>query len=256
MSSYSTFAQYYDELTQNVDYAERAEYFCGLLNSLRHPADLVLDLACGTGSLTLQLKKRGLDVYGADASYEMLSVAQQKAAEAEQEILFLCQPMQKLDLYGTVDTVICALDSINHLTSERDVLAAFRRVSLFLNPGGYFLFDMNTLYKHREVLANHIFLYDTDHVYCVWQNHYEEKTDRVGIHLDFFGKEGALYRRSSEHFYERAYSIEKIGELLHTAGLTLTACYDDCSMEPPRPDSERVVVVARKEPISESEKEL
>lgn len=255
MSSYTTFAQYYDQLTQNVNYGERAEYFCGLLKSLSHSPGLVLDLACGTGSLTLQLKQRGLDVYGADASFEMLSIAQQKAADAEQQILFLCQSMQKLDLYGTVDTVICALDSINHLTTEKDVLAAFRRVSLFLNPGGYFLFDMNTQYKHREVLADHVFVYDTEHVFCVWQNHYDEKTDRVSIDLDFFGKEGAVYHRSSEHFYEKAYSTDKISELLHTAGLSLVACYDDCSFLPPKPNSERVVVVARKEPIKETEKE-
>lgn len=253
MSSYSTFAQYYDSLTYNVDYAKRADYFCRLMDSLGHSPGLVLDLACGTGSLTVELKKRGLDVYGADGSFEMLSVAQQKAADLGQDILFLCQPMQKLDLYGTVDTVICALDSINHLTSEHDVLAAFRRVSLFLNPGGYFLFDLNTLYKHRHVLANHVFLYDTDSVYCVWQNHYEEKTERVGITLDFFGKEGALYRRSSEHFYERAYSAEKVNELLYSAGLEPVAYYDDCSTDLPRPDSERVVVAARKITLPEKD---
>ena len=100
------------------------------------------------------------------------------------------------------DTVICALDSINHLTLEKDVQAAFDRVSLFLNPGGWFLFDVNTVYKHRYVLADNVFLYDTDEVYCVWQNHYEEKNDRVGIQLDFFGREGSLYRRSGEHFYD------------------------------------------------------
>ena len=98
----------------------------------------------------------------------MLSVARQKAAESGLDLLFLCQKMQKLDLYGTVDTVICALDSINHLTLEKDVQAAFDRVSLFLNPGGWFLFDVNTVYKHRYVLADNVFLYDTDEVYCVW----------------------------------------------------------------------------------------
>ena len=249
MSGYSVFAQYYDDLTQNVNYGQRAGYFCDLLSYLKHPAGLVLDLACGTGSLTIELMKRGLDVYGADGSCAMLSAAQQKAAEEDLSILFLCQSMQKLDLYGTVDTVICALDSINHLTSEQEVLAAFRRVSLFLNPGGYFIFDMNTLYKHRHVLANQTFVYDTESVYCVWQNHYEEKTDRVGISLDFFGKEGSLYRRSSEHFYERAYSTEKIQELLCTAGLKPVACYEDLSFLPPGPDCERVVVVAKKEII-------
>lgn len=247
MSAYSSFALYYDVLTENVNYAQRAEYFCGLLSHLNHPAGLTLDLACGTGSLTLELKKRGLDIYGVDGSSAMLSVAQQKAYDAELNILFLRQQMQQLDLFGTIDTVFCALDSINHLTAEKEVLAAFRRVSLFLNPGGYFIFDMNTLYKHRHILSNEVFVYDTDQVYCVWQNHYEEKTDRVGIHLDFFGREGSVYQRSTEHFYERAYSVERIEELLRTAGLTPCACYDDLSFLPPRPDSQRLVLVARKE---------
>lgn len=247
MSAYSSFALYYDVLTENVNYAQRADYFCGLLEHLNHPAGLTLDLACGTGSLTLELKKRGLDIYGVDSSAAMLSVAQQKACEQELEVLFLRQQMQRLDLFGTVDTVICALDSINHLTAEKDILATFRRVSLFLNPGGYFIFDMNTLYKHRHILSNEVFVYDTEEVYCVWQNHYEEKTERVGIQLDFFGREGAVYHRSSEHFYERAYSVECIEELLQKAGLALYACYDELTFSAPRPDSERLVLVAKKE---------
>ena len=187
--SYASFAQYYDSLTHNVEYVRRADYLCTLLAHLGHASGLTLDLACGTGSLTVELAKRGMDIYGIDGSADMLSVARQKAAESGLDLLFLCQKMQKLDLYGTVDTVICALDSINHLTLEKDVQTAFDRVSLFMNPGGWFLFDVNTVYKHRHVLADNIFLYDTDEVYCTWQNHYEEKNDRVSIQLDFFGRE-------------------------------------------------------------------
>lgn len=246
MSAYASFALYYDDLTRDVRYGERADYFCRLLSRFGHPAGITLDLACGTGSLTIELKKRGLDVYGIDGSMEMLSVAQQKAAEEGLSILFLYQQMQRIDLYGTVDTVICALDSVNHLTSEKDVLAAFRRVSLFLNRGGYFIFDMNTLYKHRAVLADRVFVYDTEKVYCVWQNHYEEKTDRVGISLDFFGREGGLYSRSSARFFERAYEPSKIRELLKSAGLEPAAVYDDMSFLPPVKESQRLVVVSRK----------
>jgi ubiquinone/menaquinone biosynthesis C-methylase UbiE len=252
VSAYSSFALYYDELTGNVDYAGRADYLCRLLTRMNHSSGITLDLACGTGSLTLELKKRGIDVYGIDGSAAMLSVAQQKAAEQGMSVLFLCQQMQGIDLYGTVDTVVCTLDSINHLTSEKDVLAAFRRVSLFLNPDGLFVFDMNTLYKHRTVLSNHIFVYDTDPVYCVWQNHFEEKTDRVGIQLDFFARDGGVYRRSSEHFFERAYEPRKIGELLKTAGLETIAVYDDMSFEPSQPESERLVVVSKKTPQIEN----
>jgi SAM-dependent methyltransferase len=244
--SYSTFAQYYDCLTQNVDYARRAEYFCTLLDKLDHPAGITLDLACGTGSLTIELAKRGLDVYGIDGSPSMLSVAQQKAADAGLKILFLCQQMQSIDLYGTVDTVICALDSINHLTGESDVQKTFDRVSLFLNPGGYFIFDINTIYKHKYVLANNTFVYDTEDVYCVWQNRYEEKTNRVAISLDFFGRHGKEYLRSSEHFYERAYPTEWIVSALKKAGLEVVGLYDDLSFQKPNDKTERQIVAAIK----------
>lgn len=244
--SYSSFARYYDCLTQNVEYEKRADYFCRILAFLHHSPGITLDLACGTGSLTVALAKRGLDVYGIDGSPAMLSVAQQKAAENDLNLLFLCQQMQSIDLYGTVDTVICTLDSINHLTGEADVLKTFRRVSLFLDPEGVFIFDVNTVYKHRNVLANQVFVYDTDEVYCVWQNRLEEKTNRVGITLDFFGRDGNTYTRSSEHFYERAYPMERIALLLSRAGLEAVHVFDDLSLEPPREDSQRIVIVAKK----------
>ena len=244
--SYASFAQYYDSLTQNVEYARRAEYLCALMEHLGHRPGLTLDLACGTGSLTIALAERGIDVYGIDGSADMLSVARQKAAESGLDLLFLCQKMQKLDLYGTVDTVICALDSINHLTLEKDVQAAFDRVSLFLNPGGWFLFDVNTVYKHRYVLANNVFLYDTDEVYCVWQHHYEEKNDRVGNQLDFFGREGSLSRRSGDHFYERAYPPEQLRHMLEEAGFDKVYRFGDLSLQEPGEREERVVYAARK----------
>ena len=244
--SYASFAQYYDSLTHNVEYARRADYLCTLLAHLGHAPRLTLDLACGTGSLTVELAKRGMDIYGIDGSADMLSVARQKAAESGLDLLFLCQKMQKLDLYGTVDTVICALDSINHLTLEKDVQTAFDRVSLFMNPGGWFLFDVNTVYKHRHVLADNIFLYDTDEVYCIWQNHYEEKNDRVSIQLDFFGREGNLYHRSGEHFYERAYPQEQLLHMLNQAGFDVVYRFADLSLEEPGEQEERVVFAARK----------
>jgi ubiquinone/menaquinone biosynthesis C-methylase UbiE len=248
--SYSSFAQYYDCLTRNVEYEKRADYFCRVLEHLHHSPGITLDLACGTGSLTVALAKRGLDVYGIDGSPAMLSVAQQKAEENGLNLLFLCQKMQNIDLYGTVDTVICALDSINHLTSEADVLKAFQRVSLFLDPDGVFIFDMNTVYKHKCVLSNQVFVYDMDKVYCVWQNRLEEKTSRIGITLDFFGRDGNVYHRSSERFYERAYRMEQIVSLLARAGLEAVCAFDDLSFVPPREDSERIVIAAKK--ISEN----
>ncbi len=244
--SYSSFASFYDSLTYNVEYEKRADYLCSLIERYQHDAGITLDLACGTGSLTVALAKRGLDVYGIDGSPSMLSIAQQKAAENELNILFLCQQMQSIDLYGTVDTVFCSLDSINHITNENDVLKTFERVSLFLNPDGYFIFDINTIYKHKHVLGDQVFVYDTDDVYCVWQNRYEEKSNRVGITLDFFGREGNAYYRSSEHFYERAYSTEHIVSLLEKAGMETVGLFDDLTFDSPKEETQRIVVVAKK----------
>lgn len=246
MKGYSCFADYYDRLTQNVGYPQRAEYLCSLFAHLGHEPGLLLDLACGTGSLTLELKKRGIDCYGIDASPEMLSIAQQKAAQVGESMLFLCQDMRDIDLYGTVDTVLCCLDSINHLTSAKDVLRTFERVSLFLNPGGYFIFDVNTIYKHREVLANNTFVYDTEAVFCVWQNTLTESTCKVQIHLDFFERDGNCYYRKQEDFSERAYAHEAIADMLKKAGLTLVACYADESFREPVEDTQRIFYVARK----------
>ena len=134
--AYEVFADYYDRLTGNVEYKKRAEYILDLLKKHNHPAGLTLDLACGTGSLTLELKKMGVDIYGIDGSPDMLSVALQKAADEGEQILYLCQRMQSIDLYGTIDTCICTLDSINHITDIKDVQKAFQKVSFVMNPGG------------------------------------------------------------------------------------------------------------------------
>lgn len=247
MSSYAAFADYYDALTQNVDYNRYADYLCQILERERHDAGITLDLACGTGSLTLALFDRGLDVYGIDGSPDMLSIAQQKAADQEKQILFLCQKMQKIDLYGTVNTVFCVLDSINHMTAEQDVQNTFARVSLFLDPGGYFVFDVNTVYKHAQVLANNTFVYDTDAVYCVWQNQYQGgETHLVDITLDFFAQENQVYYRSGEQFRERAYPVEQLQSMLEQAGLETVAIYDEMTFDPPKADSQRLVFVTKK----------
>lgn len=244
--SYSVFAKYYDALTENVEYAKRADYFLELMERLEHSPGLTLDLACGTGSLTLELFRRGLDIYGIDASVSMLSEARAKCAEQGADILFLCQKMQKLDLYGTIDTVLCSLDSLNHLAGKEQLRAAFSRISFFMNPGGYFVFDLNTVYKHQKILGNNTFVYDTDAVFCVWQNTFYPAAARVDIHLDFFERENAVYRRSSEEFSEWAYELPEVLSLLHEAGFASVEIYDELTFEPPQAESERLVFAARK----------
>lgn len=248
MSAYASFAPYYDSLMRGAGYAERADYLCALWERFGHVPGLTLDLACGTGSLTIALAGRGIDIYGIDGDPAMLSEAMQKADAAGLSLLFLCQKMQELDLYGTVDTVICTLDGLNHLPGERDLRKTLERVSLFMNPGGYFVFDMNTIYKHREVLGNNTFVYDTEEVFCVWQNARNADSDRVSITLDFFEKEaGNCYRRSGTHFYERAYPQETLAALLEDAGFIVRGIFEDLTFEPPGPQCERIVVAAQKQ---------
>lgn len=244
--SYSYFAQYYDKLTENVNYAEKADYFFHLMEKHQHAFGVTLDLACGTGSLTIELKKRGVDIFGADASSDMLSEAQRKACEEDLSILFLCQKMQSLNLYGMMDTCICTLDSINHITSRRELAAVFSGVAHFLSDEGLFVFDVNTVYKHREILGDNCYIYDTDEVFCAWQNNYNEKNHKVIITLDFFEPDGKRYRRSSEQFSERAYTHEEMEGLLTAAGLEIVSIYEDMTFCEPTETSQKEIYVVRK----------
>ncbi len=247
MSGYAEFSGVYDILTQNVDYPQRADYIADLLSLNGVTGGILLDLACGTGTLSVEMAKKGFEVIGVDASGEMLSIAMNNAYEAEQNILFLCQQMQQLDLYGTINAAICTLDSINHLTDIADVEAAFSKVSLFTESGGVFVFDVNTPYKHREILADNSFVYEADGVYCVWQNTLDKETDTVQIDLDIFEEiEPDIYERTQESFCERAYSTEVLLELLEKTSFEPIAVYDELTKQPPKENSQRVFIIARK----------
>ncbi len=245
MNGYGIFSQFYDGLTFNVDYKKRADYIESICARFSHHMGITLDLACGTGSLTLLLKERGVDIYGIDGSPDMLSLANEKAYEKGLEILFLCQPMQRIDLYGTINTCICTLDSINHLTSKKEVQETFDRVSFFMDKDGLFVFDVNTVCKHREILGNNTFVYDTDQVFCVWQNSLKEN-NIVNIELDLFEREGESYYRRSERFSERAYEIEELSSMLEKAGFSVEGIFADMTFDSLKENSDRAVLVARK----------
>lgn len=248
--SYEVFADFYDALTDNVDYAVLSKTICSLLARYGLNRGLLLDLGCGTGTLSVLLSKAGYEVVGADISPDMLAVAQEKAFAAGQDILFLCQDMTRLDLYGTLDAAVCTLDALNHLPSRAAVEETLRRVSLFLNPGGVFIFDANTLYKHREVLGNNTFVYDTDAVYCVWQNELQTDEKTVGISLDFFipaSDDAPIYERESEQFTECAYSGAEWEEMLKNAGFSVLGVFDGYTENPLTDASERAVYAVRKD---------
>lgn len=239
---YEAFAGYYDFLTKNIDYKELAVYYDRLNVKFGGERGIMLDLACGTGSLSVVLRDMGYDVIGTDISPEMLNIAVSKSHEG---IEYLCQDMTELDLFGTIDGTICSLDSINHLQNIDDVRRAFEKVSLFSNPGALFMFDVNTLYKHEEILGDNTFVYDTNEVYCVWQNEYlgNGVTD---IYLDFFEEREGVYYRYSDDFMETAYDKEDIVKLLVETGFEVLACYEYLTEDEPTETSEKLTFVARK----------
>lgn len=242
---YSEFAYSYDILMQNVDYEKRADYLYSLFEKFDRAPTLMLDLACGTGEFSNRFANKGVSVIGVDISYDMLSVAREKSAEQQNDILYLCQDAAELDLYGTVDGAICCLDSLNHITDYGDFCNAIARVSLFLEKDRLFIFDLNTEYKHSCVLGNNTFVIDTNDVYCVWQNEYQGN-NTVEINLDFFTREDNVYLRTGESFCERAYTSAEIENALNKAGLKTEAIYEEMTQNEPCDTTQRVVYVTRK----------
>ena len=153
---YTCFAENYDLLMQDVNYKERTEYLLSVFESYSKKPSLLLDLACGTGSFSNEFAKRDIQVIGVDLSPEMLNIAREKSQKEKLDVLYLCQDASRLDLYGTVDGAVCCMDSINHITDINVLKETFKKVSLFLEPDCLFVFDVNTLYKHKEVLGNNL----------------------------------------------------------------------------------------------------
>ena len=253
---YMNFAAFYDALTQNVEYEKRAQRLHFLIRQyIRTETDgtLLTDLACGSGSLSEALARLGYDVIGVDSSPAMLGIAMEKKLMSGLPIQYLCQDMRELDMFGTIDVTVSTLDSLNHLPDLDAVQQVFDRVSLFAQPGGLFLFDMNTLYKHREILADKVFLYDLEDVFCAWENRLQADGATVEELLTFFEKDGDQYFRSDECIVEKAYPQEEITAALCKAGLDVLAVFDaDRDLDTPEQLSpvsettERMLFVARK----------
>lgn len=241
MTEYGVFADFYDDFMGNAEYEKRAEYVRTIFKKFDKLPSLLLDLACGTGTFTKLFKNAQTDVIGVDPSIEMLNIARQKSPDT----LFLNQSGEELDLFGTVDGAVCLMDSLNHITDYSAFAAAIERVSLFLEKDRLFVFDVNTEYKHREILANNDFVYENDNALCVWRNRTMGTTTE--IYLDFFVKsEDGKYIRNGENFCERAYTEREIEKALAKAGLKTEAVFDDLSFEAPKKASQRVFYVTRK----------
>lgn len=244
--AYGIFADFYDLFTENVDYEGRSDYLLSLFEKYDRRPTLLLDLACGTGGFSFEFEKKGIDVIGADLSEDMLCTAQNKALEKGSSILFICQRMSELELYSSVDGAVCCLDSINHITDYDELCDSFARVTQYLEKDRLFIFDVNSLYKHRSVLADNAFVYEDEGVMLVWQNELVDERD-VNIYLDFFvEREDGAYERYSEEFTERGYSNEELNSALKKAGLDVVAVLGDMSELAPEEECERIIYVTRR----------
>lgn len=239
--NYAAFAAVYDELMTDAEYEKRVEYIEKIFEQLDIKPNLMLDLACGTGTATKLFAQKGHDMIGVDLSVDMLDAA--KAKSEGLNILYLNQPMEEFELYGTVDAVVCMLDSINYLPDYENLVKTFKLVKNYLNPGGAFIFDINTRYKLENVLAGNVFCGESDNVYYTWENYYDKEEKICEFKLEFFIKNGEQYDRHSETHYERGYSTAEIKKALKETGLKLVGVYDDMSFEPENRKSERLYFV-------------
>lgn len=246
--SYGIFSSVYDILTENVEYERIANKVCSLLHENGVDGGLLLDLGCGTGTLSFMLENKGYDVIGVDASEDMLMVANEKKYEENSSALFLCQNAEELDLYGTINCAVSSLDTINHIDSPQKVKKAISLVSLFMEMGGIFIFDINTPYKHEKILGNNTFVYDTDEVYCVWQNSFDREKTETKIDLDFFIKneDDESFEKYSESFSEYVYQPKDIFSMLEQCGFEILGTYDDYSDNQVNEETQRITIVAKK----------
>lgn len=250
MEAYTSFAEVYDQFMDNVPYREWADFLQEILQKEGINDGLVLDLGCGTGSMTEELAGRGYDMIGVDNSEDMLEIAMEKRQESGHDILYLLQDMQEFELYGTVRAVVSVCDSVNYVTEKEELEQVFRLVNNYLDPGGIFVFDFNTEYKYREVLGDRTIAENREDSSFIWDNYYYEEEHMNEYELTLFIQEAdqkELYHKYQETHFQRAYTLEEIRELLERSGLRFVAAYEDYTKEAPGKGSERICVVAREQ---------
>lgn len=274
MEAYTDFASVYDIFMDDTPYREWAQNIADLIESYgiskpirkrigeekQNPdsdreenpesqeKNLVLDLGCGTGTLTELLSQKGYDMIGIDNSEEMLNLAMNKKRESGSGILYLCQDMREIDLYSTVGTVISVCDCVNYLLEEDEIEETFRLVNNYLYPGGLFIFDFNTVYKYQTVIGDTTIAENREECSFIWENYYHEKEHVNEYEVTVFVKEGKeqdLFRRFTETHYQRGYTLEEMNALVERAGMKLITAFDADTGREPKGTSERIYILAR-----------
>ncbi len=245
MNAYHALSESYDRLTNDVDYPAVVDFYRLIWEREGLHPETAVDLACGTGSVALLLAAMGIQVTGVDMSEEMLTAAAEKAQRVDAPPLFVRQKLQRLWLPKGVDLAVCGLDSLDYLTDPADCQEAIRRVYRALNPGGCFIFDVNTPEK-LKAMDGQVFLDEDEDVYCVWRGEFDEDTQICSYGMDLFQRQGKLWRRSFEEHCEYAYTQRQLTDYLRQAGFTDIAVYGDRRLLPPTAGEQRMYFKARK----------
>lgn len=246
MEAYTSFAEVYDTFMDNVPYEEWADYLEERLKEYGVKDGLVLELGCGTGSMTELLAEKGYDMIGVDNSEDMLEIAMEKRIESGHDILYLLQNMQEFELYGTVKAVVSVCDSVNYITEKAELEEVFRLVNNYLDPQGIFIFDFNTEYKYREILGNQVIAEDREECSFIWENYYDHTSMINEYELTLFvQEEDDLYRKYQESHFQKAYTLRDIRSMIEASGLKFVTAYNAYTQKAPMHNSERITVIAR-----------
>ena len=247
MEAYTSFAAVYDTFMDNIPYEEWEKYLKSLLYEYGVREGLVLELGCGTGNMTEILAQSGYDMIGVYNAEEMLEIAIEKRMKSGLDILYLQQDMREFELYGTVKAIVSVCDSVNYILEEEELEEVFRLVNNYLDPGGVFIFDFNTVYKYREILGDQTIAENREECSFIWDNYYYEEERINEYELSLFIREGdsELYRKYQETHFQKAYDLETMKRLITQSGLEYITAYDAFTKEAPTRVSERIYVIAR-----------
>ncbi len=252
MEVYTDFACVYDQLMDETPYAQWCENIAQALGEYGIRDGLVLELGCGTGSLTELLAARGFDMIGVDNSDEMLNIACEKREKSGRDILYLNQDMRSFELYGTVRAVVSVCDSLNYLLEDEDLTACFRLVNNYLDPGGIFIFDFNTRYKYETVIGDSVIAENREDCSFIWENYYDADSGINEYDLTIFVKEPEasssgeeLFSRFQEVHFQRGYTLEEMWSFIERSGLAFVRAFDADTLWAVTGTSERIYCVAQ-----------
>ncbi|MFI3202292.1 MAG: class I SAM-dependent methyltransferase [Eubacteriales bacterium] len=246
MEAYTDFASVYDTFMDETPYKQWCEHMVGFFNAYDIKDGLLLDLGCGTGTMTEYMSNAGYDLIGVDNSIEMLNVAMKKKEQSKLDILYLHQDMRAFELYGTVKGIYSVCDSMNYIMNSEELIEVFRLVNMYLEPNGIFVFDFNTIYKYKTIIGDATIAENRENCSFIWENYYEEdsKINEYDLTLFVEEKEG-LFRRFQETHYQRAYELEEMKAWIKQSGLLFLEAYDAEGLGVPTETSERIYMIVK-----------